>query len=303
MTSSQLMSPKRRSVPHIVAPTIASFRDSLQLSDDPPQLRLSSYNDEHLVDHINANYGALDETDVNNGHCHKPHHDGVEAGYHHTEHISFDATTKSSFRCERRRPVLYQQWQCIERAASQIPAILLVTLFHLMVGIPFGVSYFPVSWKSSSSAVSGEDDAPEVGSFVLDGAFPLQGKGQKIIIYIYYHFINEQYSLNYCLHLQFSEALGIRMFLFSTIMGQLVFTYASSFNNCIALQMVENVPFCQALTYIVVEKQGYGKESLSTLFFLFGLASVIVGLTFYLLGRLGESLQLYCFLNALQLSF
>ena len=104
-------------------------------------------------------------------------------------------------------------------------------------------------------------------------------------------------------HLQFSEALGIRMFLFSTIVGQLVFTYASSFNNCIALQMVENVPFCQALTYIVVEKQGYGKESLSTLFFLFGLASVIVGLTFYLLGRFGELLQLYCFLNALELSF
>ena len=98
MTSSQLMSPKRRSVPHIVAPTIASFRDSLQLSDDPPQqLRLSSYNDQHLVDHINTNYGALDETDVNNGrHCHKPQHDGVEAGYH-TEHISFDATTKTSF--------------------------------------------------------------------------------------------------------------------------------------------------------------------------------------------------------------
>ena len=306
MTSSQLMSPKRRSVPHIVAPTIASFRDSLQLSDDPPQLRLSSYNDEHLVDHINTNYGALDETDVNNGHCHKPQHDGVESGYHHTEHISFDATTKISLRSERRRPVLYQQWQCIELAASQIPAILLVTLFHLMVGIPFGVSYFPVSWKSSSSAaVSGGDDAPEVGGFVLDGAFPLQGKGQKIydIHLLSFHNVTILLTQLICLHLQFSEALGIRMFLFSTIVGQLVFTYASSFNNCIALQMVENVPFCQALTYIVVEKQGYGKESLSTLFFLFGLASVIVGLTFYLLGRLGELLQLYCFLNALELSF
>ena len=63
-----------------------------------------------------------------------------------------------------------------------------------MVGIPFGVSYFPVSWKSSSSAaVSGEDDVPEVGGFVLDGAFPLQGKGQKIIIYIYYHFTMSLY--------------------------------------------------------------------------------------------------------------
>ena len=180
-------------MPHIVAPAIASFRDSLQLSDDPPQLRLSSYNDEHLVDHINTTYGALDETEIKyNGQCHKPqHHDGVEAAGYHTEHISFDATTKGSFRSERRIPMLYQQWQCIERAASQIPAILLVTLFHLMVGIPFGVSYFPVSWKSSSSAaVSGEDDAPpeEVGGFVLDGAFPLEGKGQKIMIYIFLSF-------------------------------------------------------------------------------------------------------------------
>jgi len=85
------------------------------------------------------------------------------------------------------------------------------------------------------------------------------------------------------------------MFLFSTIIGQLVMTYASSFNNCIALQMVENAPFCQALTYIVVETQGYGKEALSTLFFLFGLASVIVGSTFYLLGRYQLGKVLYFF--------
>jgi len=85
------------------------------------------------------------------------------------------------------------------------------------------------------------------------------------------------------------------MFLFSTIIGQLVMTYASSFNNCIALQMVENAPFCQALAYIVVETQGYGKEALSTLFFLFGLASVIVGTTFYLLGRYQLGKVLYFF--------
>lgn len=137
-----------------------------------------------------------------------------------------------------------------------------------MVGIPFGVSYFPVGWKSSSASAVGDDvESESEGGFVLDGAFPLAGK----------------------------EALGIRMFLFSTIIGQLVMTYASNFNNCIALQMVENVPFCQALTYIVVEVQGYGKEALSTLFFLFGLASVIVGLVFYFLGRLELGRILYFF--------
>ncbi|EED93725.1 sulfate permease, partial [Thalassiosira pseudonana CCMP1335] len=121
-----------------------------------------------------------------------------------------------------------------------IPAIALITLFHLMVSIPFGVSYFPVRWKRK-------------------------------------------------------EALGIRMFLFSTIIGQLAMTFASNFNNCIALQMVENVPFTISLSYIVIEEQGYGKEALSTLFFLFGLASMIVGVVFYLLGRYEMGRILYFF--------
>ena len=40
------------------------------------------------------------------------------------------------------------KWQCLEKSASQIPAIVLVTIFQLMVRIPFGVSYFPIGWKS-----------------------------------------------------------------------------------------------------------------------------------------------------------
>lgn len=147
--------------------------------------------------------------------------------------------------------------------------MLIAYLLHIRV--PFGVSYFPVDWRSSSpsAALASSDDAvPEDhGGFVLDGSFPLPGK----------------------------EALGIRMFLFSTIIGQLVMTFASNFPNCIALQMVENVPFCQTLAYIVVEVQGYGIESLSTLFFLFGMASVIVGLVFYLLGKFSLGRILYFF--------
>lgn len=49
------------------------------------------------------------------------------------------------------------------------------------------------------------------------------------------------------------------------------------------------------MTYIVIEKQGYGKEALSTLFFLFGLASVIVGLVFYILGKFQLGKVLYFF--------
>jgi SulP family sulfate permease len=49
--------------------------------------------------------------------------------------------------------------------------------------------------------------------------------------------------------------------------------------------MVENVPFCHELASIVIRQQGYGTDALSTLFVLFGLASVVVGLVFWLLGR------------------
>jgi SulP family sulfate permease len=59
--------------------------------------------------------------------------------------------------------------------------------------------------------------------------------------------------------------------------------------------MVENVPFTNALTRIVVEVQGYGREALSTLFLLFGLASVIVGLVFYFLGKMELGRILYFF--------
>lgn len=255
--TSPIRSPKRRSVPHIVAPTFRSSRDAM-LSTPPTELPYLLRLSEHNQDDISGSlYGAVDEDDVE-----------LESSMGRTS-IHEESSLIGSF---IRTPLLHQKWNCLQRSASQIPAIALVTLFHLMVGIPFGVSYFPVSWKSSAPTAAmsaGEDDAESTtdhGGFVLDGNFPLP-----------------------------KEALGIRMFLFSTIIGQLVMTYASNFRNCIALQMVENVPFCQSLTYIVVEIQGYGKEALSTLFFLFGLASVIVGLVFYLLGRHNLGRILYFF--------
>lgn len=141
---------------------------------------------------------------------------------------------------------------------SQIPAVLLIGMFHLMIGIPFGVSYFPIGW--SSGPAPDNDDG-------ISGTFPVPGK----------------------------EALGIRMFLFSTVVGQLVFTATSGFSNPIGLQMVENVPFCHALSQIVIARQGYGIDALATLFVMFGLSSVIVGSVFYILGRLELGRVVYYF--------
>lgn len=76
-----------------------------------------------------------------------------------------------------------------------------------------------------------------------------------------------------------------RMFLLPTFLGQLVVTWASKLDG-ISFQMVENVPFYHALAAVVIAEQGYGMDSLATLFFLFGLASVFVGAIFYALGAL-----------------
>jgi sulfate permease, SulP family len=147
----------------------------------------------------------------------------------------------------------------IIKILHQIPAILLVCLLNLMVGIPFGVSYFPIGWSASNETNESGDG--------VSGPFPLPDR----------------------------VALGIRMFLFSTIMGQLAFTFRSKFTNPIALQMVENVPFFHALAYIVIQEQGYGIDALSTLFFIFGLATLLVGAVFYILGKLHYGRIVYFF--------
>ena len=145
----------------------------------------------------------------------------------------------------------------LAKVASQIPAVAIVSLLNFMMGIPFGASYFPVEWANSGS---------EHGVHIK-GEFPLPGK----------------------------EALGLRMFLFSSIMAQLTYTFASKFTNGVGLQMVENVPFCLELARIVIREQGYGMDALSTLFFLFGISSVIVGGTFYMLGKFSLGRIVYFF--------
>lgn len=97
----------------------------------------------------------------------------------------------------------YSVRKCLFKTAGQIPAILLIGMFHMMIGIPFGVSYFPIGWKNG-----GQVSSEEANNGDVCGPFPLPGK----------------------------EALGIRMFLFSTIVGQIVFTLMSGFDNPIGLQ-------------------------------------------------------------------
>lgn len=158
----------------------------------------------------------------------------------------------------------------IATAVSQIPAIALIGIFHLMVGIPFGVSYFPMYWSShpgdvSSESSTGMDD--DISSFHEEGQFPIRGK----------------------------EAFGIRMFLFSTFVGQVVFAYFSGFKNPIGLQMVENIGFTKELAAVAISHQGFGVEALSTVMVMFGIASLMVGIVFFLLGKFQMGKIVYFF--------
>jgi len=154
-------------------------------------------------------------------------------------------------------------------ALGQIPAIALIGIFHLMVGIPFGVSYFPMYWVSSHQ---GDSDSPATGSIEDDvnheeGNFPIPGK----------------------------EALGIRMFLFSTFIGQIVFVYFSGFKNPIGLQMVENIGFTKELAAIAISHQGYGLDALSTTMVMYAISSILVGVVFFLLGKFQMGKIVYFF--------
>lgn len=154
--------------------------------------------------------------------------------------------------CPAHGPLQIMQ-QSAKEIVQQLPAIIATLLLILMVAIPFGVAYFPIKWTNDPSVMDVADD----GEDDIQGSFPLPGK----------------------------ESLGIRMALFATLVGQLVMTFASNFTNPVAFQLLENVPFYHALAQIVIEEQGYGEDALATLFFLFGLSSMMVGVVFYTLGR------------------
>src|SRR5210317_2305731 len=122
--------PPKRVAPHTVAPTTRLLRDSM------------------LHGHQDL-YGAIDDEELDDAHVNSN-------GSVHNSHLSIHnyEAENSKQHATTRVPFLHRQWGKVERAASQLPAIALVTLFHLMVGIPFGVSYFPVGWRSSSAAAA-----------------------------------------------------------------------------------------------------------------------------------------------------
>mmetsp|Transcript_29741 Transcript_29741/g.45337 ORF Transcript_29741/g.45337 Transcript_29741/m.45337 type:complete len:754 (-) Transcript_29741:1325-3586(-) len=59
--------------------------------------------------------------------------------------------------------------------------------------------------------------------------------------------------------------------------------------------MVENIPFYHALANVVIDEQGYGIDALGTLFFIFGISSLLVGAVFYTLGKLEYGSVVYYF--------
>jgi SulP family sulfate permease len=166
-------------------------------------------------------------------------------------------------RFSRDRKIFCSHW--LGQTFGQIPAIALIGIFHLMIGIPFGVSYFPMYWNSHPGEKGPAAD--EHGGDLPEGFFPIPGK----------------------------EALGIRMFLFATLVGQVVFSFYSGFPNPIGLQMVENIGFTKALSAVAIAHQGYGLEALATVMLMFAISSVLVGVVFYSLGKFQWGKVVYFF--------
>ena len=228
-----------------------------------PAETLKAFLDElPTLDHYSHRSAAIDENDHTYGACEDTNQkeDQTNDGRESMFRVLKKNATQSD------NPLSASSSKNHPSLLSQIPAIAIASLLNLMMAIPFGVSYFPIGWSSGDPSAM---DSGEADSDGVSGSFPLPGK----------------------------EALGIRMCLFSTLVGQIIMTFASRFDNCLCFQMIENAPFFHTLARIVVASQGYGIESLSTLFFLFGTSSVLVGSLFYLLGRLDLGRVVYFFPN------
>jgi MFS superfamily sulfate permease-like transporter len=192
-----------------------------------------------------------------------------------------------------KRPTIHQNHTTMSHRMSiigtiiqQLSAVAIVGVLNMMIAIPFGASYFPVEWKSIEEEVEN-----------LNGSMPDTISATGTTADSFTTIDNTSPNIDTVFPLPGKEALGLRMFLFATMMGQLVLTYQSRFVNAIGLQMVENVPFLHALAYIVFARQGYGPDALSTLFFLFGLSSIVVGIVFFLLGKFRLGKVVYFFPN------
>ena len=151
-----------------------------------------SYDKSHTMDRLRSSFIAdaspLQEPTDNNGNApsHDASYDSVEDGLLHFE--SGKLTKRKTLRKKdgdfsspsvgKRRPK--NGWQMLQSALRQIPAIVLIGMFHLMIGIPFGVSYFPVGWRDDFSAGDGNSSDTNTGESqgedFVQGPFPLPGK-------------------------------------------------------------------------------------------------------------------------------
>ena len=153
---------RRRSNVHTIRPTLHSLRE------EPRLVSLGSFReDSKRKGSHGVCYGSVngekhtDETCKEVGRLDRP--EDLEGSAHDLG--------------RRRLPLLNRHWDDVRAATSQVPAIVLITIFHLMVGVPFGVSYFPIGWRSASQSTvdAPEQDQISNSGFVMDGQFPLPG--------------------------------------------------------------------------------------------------------------------------------
>lgn len=91
------------------------------------------------------------------------------------------------------------------------------------------------------------------------------------------------------------RAIGVQMFLFSTLICQLVMTKMSKFPSAMGMMMVENIPFMHIIASTCVDAQGPGIDTFSTVFVTFSLSTIAVGCAFYLLGKFKIGNAMYFF--------
>lgn len=105
----------------------------------------------------------------------------------------FDSSAISASSVHRRRKTLQEHLpmdqndvqkrenpsRLLQNALGQVPAILLLLIFHLMIGVPFGVSYFPIGWRNGVSVADSWGNSTNTGGSKNDaiyGPFPLPNK-------------------------------------------------------------------------------------------------------------------------------
>ena len=152
---------RRRSNVHTIRPTLHSLREEPRLVSLGSFREVSKRKGSHSVCYgsVNGNDETYRETCREVGRLDRP--EDLEGSAHDLG--------------RRRLPLLNRHWDDVRAATSQVPAIVLITIFHLMVGVPFGVSYFPIGWRSTSQSMVDEQDQISNSGFVMDGQFPLPG--------------------------------------------------------------------------------------------------------------------------------